>query len=106
MVLVPMDQLLHTIEIRFLPFRIVTRVLGRSSKRQLLALLVVHLLGYVQRPSNCVVKSMAFQIGLVHDPQAELVCEIEQARMRGIVRAPQSVDIVRLHEEQVFLDEI
>ena len=101
-----MEHLLHAVDVGCLPFWVVARVLGRSLKRQLLALFIIHLFRNIHGPGDSVIESMALQIGLVHNPQAELVGKVEQFGVRRIMRASQGVDVVRLHEKQVFLDEV
>ena len=44
---------------------------------------------------------MALDVRLVDDVQPELVAEIEEARIVRVVRAPDGVDVVLLHQQQI-----
>lgn len=49
---------------------------------------------------------VAFQIGLVHDPQPNLIGQAVEGRVRRVVGAAQRVDVVLLHEHEVAPDEL
>ncbi|KAJ0162855.1 hypothetical protein CTA2_3920 [Colletotrichum tanaceti] len=100
-VLVALHQLDHAVEVGLAPLGALAGVLAGQRERHGLALLVVGRLVDVLRARDGVVEAVALEVGLVHDPEAELVGELKEARVRGVVRAPQRVDVVVLHDEQV-----
>ncbi|GJC92965.1 hypothetical protein ColKHC_01791 [Colletotrichum higginsianum] len=102
-VLVPLHQLHHAVEVGLAPLGALAGVLAGQREGHGLALLVVGRLVDVLRTRDGVVEAVALEVGLVHDPQAELVGELKEARVGRIVRAPQRVDVVVLHDEQVAL---
>ncbi|GKT58040.1 hypothetical protein ColTof3_05379 [Colletotrichum tofieldiae] len=102
-VLVTLNQLDHTVEVGLTPLGVLTGVLAGQGEGHGLTLFVIRRLVYVLRAGNGVVEAMALKIGLVHDPQTELVGELEETGVGRVVRASQGVDVVVLHDEEVAL---
>src|SRR4051794_9356778 len=67
-ILVSLYHLNHPINVSSFPLSIVRCKLSSLAKNQLLPLVVVHLFWDIQRPSNSIIESMAFEISLVQNP--------------------------------------
>lgn len=103
-VLVALHQISHSVNISLLPGRVISCELGRLWEGELLALLIVHMLWNILRPCHGIIKAMALQVRLVHDPKSQLIGQVEDLGVRWVVRTAKSVDIVGLHEKQVALN--
>ncbi|GJC98785.1 hypothetical protein ColKHC_07611 [Colletotrichum higginsianum] len=51
-------------------------------------------------------EAVALEIGLVEDPDAELVSQVVQARVVDVVGGADAVDVEMLHQQQVVLEEL
>ncbi len=80
MIFVPLDHPLQTIHIGCLPLRIVAQEVG---------LLRIH-------------QSMALEIGLVDHVETVCVAQVEKVRVRRVVTGADGVDVMTLHQEDVF----
>ncbi|ETJ01620.1 MAG: hypothetical protein Q605_AUC01068G0003 [Actinomyces urogenitalis DORA_12] len=78
-VLVPLDHAAGTVEQGLAPGRLVSRI---------------------ALPADGL-EAVGLQVALVHDPQADLVSQVQQARVRGVVRGADGIDVVGLHQSQI-----
>jgi hypothetical protein len=101
MVPVAPDHLLDTINVRILPLWVVRGKLRGSAKEKLFPLLVVHRLRDAEGASHRGVETVTFKVSLIYYVKTELVAEIVKARMGGIMRAAESVDVMAFHQEEV-----
>lgn len=100
------NHLLYSVQVRRLPRGVIAGELSSLGKYQLLAFLVVHLLGNVHGPGDCIIETMAFEIGFVYDPQPELIGQVKKFWVTWVMAAAQGIDVVLLHQEQVSPDKI
>jgi hypothetical protein len=72
-VLVPLHHLLHSVDIRCFPSRVIRRILCCQREIFVLAAFVVHARRKVHGVGNHVVKAVALEISFVHDPESQFV---------------------------------
>lgn len=83
---VPHDHLASTINVGFLPIRIVG-----------CELVTIHTHNK---------QAMTLEVALVQDPQAKLICQFVQPGVIDVMRSSDGVDVVPLHEQEVLLQKV